>query len=149
MKKIEVCFTPELVHVYGVKGKVVVVIDILRATSCMTTAIAHGVKSLIPVASLAECKALQNQGYIAAAERDGKKEDGFDIGNSPFSYMEKEVVGKTIAVTTTNGTQAISKSLAAKEIIIGSFLNRSAVVNYLKSQPHDVLLLCAGWKGKA
>jgi 2-phosphosulfolactate phosphatase len=149
MRNVEVCLTPELVHLYGVKGKVVVVIDILRATSCMTTAIAHGVKSLIPVATLEECKALQKKGFIAAAERDGKMAEGFDLGNSPFGYMDKNLVGKTIAVTTTNGTQAITKSLEAEEIIIGSFLNRSALVNYLKSQPHNVLLLCAGWKGKS
>lgn len=148
MRNIEVCLTPELIHLYGVKGKVVVVIDILRATSCMTTAIAHGVKSLIPVATLEECKALQNQGFIAAAERDGKMAEGFDIGNSPFSYMEENLRGKTIAVTTTNGTLAINRSLEAEEIIIGSFLNRTAIVNYLKSQAYDVLLLCAGWKGK-
>src|SRR5690606_28130478 len=105
---------PGLVDLYDVKGKVVVVIDILRATSCMTTAIAHGVKSLIPVATLEECKTLQQNGYIAAAERDGKMADGFDLGNSPFSYMEKPLAGKTIAVTTTNGTQAIVKSREAQ-----------------------------------
>lgn len=148
MKNIEVCLTPDLVDLYGVKGKIVVVIDILRATSCMTTAIAHGVKSLIPVATLEECKALQQKGYIAAAERDGKMAEGFDIGNSPFSYMEKELVGKTIAVTTTNGTQAIVKSKDAQEVIIGSFLNKTAIINYLKTQSCDVLLVCAGWKGK-
>lgn len=148
MRNIEVCLTPELVSLYGTKGKVVVVIDILRATSCMTTAIAHGIKSLIPVATLEECKALQKKGHIAAAERDGKMADGFDIGNSPFSYMDKSLVGKSIAVTTTNGTLAISKSKDAEEIVIGSFLNKTAIINYLNSQSKDVLLLCAGWKGK-
>jgi 2-phosphosulfolactate phosphatase len=148
MRNIEVCLTPELVDLYDAKGKVVVVIDILRATSCMTTAIAHGIKSLIPVASLQECKELQIKGFIAAAERDGKMADGFDIGNSPFSYMEKSLIGKTIAMTTTNGTQAIVKSKDAEEVVIGSFLNKSAIINYLSSQPNDVLLLCAGWKGK-
>lgn len=148
MRNVEVCLTPDLVDLYGVKGKVVVVIDILRATSCMTTAIAHGVKSLIPVATLDECRALQQQGYIAAAERDGKMAEGFDLGNSPFSYMERSLNGKTIAVTTTNGTQAIVRSKEANEVIIGSFLNKTAIVNYLKSQPHDVILVCAGWKGK-
>jgi 2-phosphosulfolactate phosphatase len=148
MRNIDVCMTPDLVELYGTKGKVVVVIDILRATSCMTTAIAHGVKSIIPVATLDECRSLKEKGCIAAAERDGKTADGFDLGNSPFSYMEKALSGKTIAVTTTNGTQAIVRSKDAEEVIIGSFLNKSAVINYLSSQPNDVLLLCAGWKGK-
>jgi 2-phosphosulfolactate phosphatase len=148
MKNIEVCLTPDLVDLYGVNGKVVVVIDILRATSCMTTAIAHGVKSLIPVATLEECRALQKQGFIAAAERDGKMAEGFDLGNSPFSYMDRALYGKTIAVTTTNGTQAIVKSKDAHEVIVGSFLNIGAIIKYLKTQSKDVLLVCAGWKGK-
>lgn len=149
MKNIEVCVTPELVEVYGVKDKIVVVVDILRATSCMTTALAHGIRSITPVATLQECKALKDQGYLAAAERDGKTAEGFDLGNSPFTYMnKKEMVGKDLAVTTTNGTLAITKSVEAREIIIGSFLNISVVCNYLANQPHDVLILCAGWKGK-
>lgn len=148
MRNIEVCLTPELIGLYSPKGKVVVVIDILRATSCMTTAIAHGIKSLLPVATLEECKALQKKGYIAAAERDGKMAEGFDLGNSPFSYMEPSLVGKTVAMTTTNGTEAIVRSREAEEVIIGSFLNKTAIINYLNSQPNDVLLLCAGWKGK-
>ncbi|MBX9850961.1 MAG: 2-phosphosulfolactate phosphatase [Cytophagaceae bacterium] len=148
MKNVEVCLTPDLVDLYVAKGKVVVVIDILRATTCMTTAIANGVKSLIPVATLDECRALCKKGYIGAAERDGKTAEGFDLGNSPFSYMDKNLAGKTIAVTTTNGTQAILRSKDADEIIIGSFLNKTAVINYLNSQSKDVLLVCAGWKGK-
>ncbi|HEY8401757.1 MAG TPA: 2-phosphosulfolactate phosphatase [Cytophagaceae bacterium] len=148
MRNIEVCLTPELVDLYGVENKVVVVVDILRATSCMTTAIAHGIKSIIPVATLDECKALKGQSCITAAERDGKMAEGFDLGNSPFSYMQEALKGKTIAMTTTNGTLAITKSKNAAEVIVGSFLNKSAVINYLISQPNDVLILCAGWKGK-
>jgi 2-phosphosulfolactate phosphatase len=148
MRNIEVCPTPELVDLYGVEGKIVVVVDILRATTCMTTAFAHGIDHMIPVAKLEECKALQNSGYIAAAERDGKMAEGFDIGNSPFTYMDPKLKGKGIAVTTTNGTQAIVRSAKADQIIIGSFLNRSAVARYLRSQTQDVLIVCAGWKGK-
>src|SRR6478609_7059172 len=115
MRNIEVCPTPELVDLYGVEGKIVVVVDILRATSCMTTAFAHGIDHMIPVAKLEECKALQNSGYIAAAERDGKMAEGFDIGNSPFTYMEPHLKGKGVAVTTTNGTQAIVRSAKADQ----------------------------------
>ncbi|HXA02089.1 MAG TPA: 2-phosphosulfolactate phosphatase [Cytophagaceae bacterium] len=148
MKNIEVCLSPALLDLYGVENKVVVVVDILRATSCMTTGLAHGLKSIIPVASLDECSNLRAKGFIAAAERDGKMADGFDLGNSPFSYMDKSLVGKSVAMTTTNGTQAISKSLKAEEIIIGSFLNKTSVINYLLAQSSDVLVLCAGWKGQ-
>ncbi len=147
MKTIDVCLTPELLHLYDVHNKIVVVVDILRATSCITTAIAHGVASIIPVASVEECKAWQQLGLLAAAERDGTMVEGFDLGNSPFSYMNPDAKGKSIAVTTTNGTQAIRKSQNAKQLIVGSFLNLSAVVNFLRNQPVDVLIVCAGWKG--
>jgi 2-phosphosulfolactate phosphatase len=148
LRKIDVCLTPELLHLYTLDRKIAVVVDILRATSCMTTALAHGVASLIPVASVEECRALQAEGYLAAAERDAHKVEGFDLDNSPFSYMNPDLAGKRIAVTTTNGTFAITQSRDADEVLIGSFLNQSAVANYLLSQPNDVLVVCAGWKGK-
>ena len=148
MKNIEVCLSPETLNLYGVENKIVVVVDILRATSCMTTAFAHGVKGIIPVSSLAECAEYKKKGYVAAAERDGKKEEGFDMGNSPYSYMDESLAGKTIAMTTTNGTIAIKKCAQASEIIIGSFLNKTAIINYLVQQNQNALILCAGWKGK-
>ena len=74
--------------------------------------------------------------------------EGFDLGNSPFEYMDEKLKGKQIAFTTTNGTQAIAKSSGAKEIVIGSFLNLSAVANYLLKGENNVLVVCAGWKGK-
>ncbi len=148
MKKIDVCPTPELLHLYSLENKIAVIVDVFRATSCMTTAFAHGIEKIIPVAQIDECKALQQQGYLAAAERNATKVDGFDLDNSPFSYMQPDLAGKTLAMTTTNGTLAITKSLAAKQVIVGSFLNRKAVTDYLQSQPYDVLVVCAGWKGK-
>ncbi len=141
--------TPELLHLFDVRNKIVVVIDILRATSCMTVALAHGVEKIIPVATLEECMELKAAGYVTAAERDGRKAEGFDLGNSPFSYTDNAFKGKMIGMTTTNGTVAITRSKDAAQIIIGSFLNLSAVANYLASQSNDVLLLCAGWKGMA
>jgi 2-phosphosulfolactate phosphatase len=127
---------------------VVVVIDILRASSSITTAIAHGVRLVRIVDSLPECKNLQQEGYIGAAERSGKKVGGFEIGNSPFSFMNPELEDQRIAMTTTNGTAALKKSAGALQVLIGSFLNYSAILSYLERLPCDVLLLCAGWKGK-
>jgi 2-phosphosulfolactate phosphatase len=147
MKIVEVCLTPDLVKTYGVENKIVVVVDILRATSVMTTALAHGITSITPVATVEECRALKELGYLAAAERDGKTVEGFDFGNSPFTYMDKNLAGKKLAVTTTNGTLAITRSVNAEEVVIGSFLNISAVANYLMSRECDVMILCAGWKG--
>jgi 2-phosphosulfolactate phosphatase len=148
MKNIDVCLTPDLLHQYDLKGKIVVVVDILRATSCMVSGLANGVKKIVPVATLEECKALQDLGYLAAAERNGSKAEGFDMGNSPFEYMREEVKGKNVAVTTTNGTLAIHKSLSAKEVLIGAFLNLEAISHYLKKREEDTIILCAGWKGK-
>src|SRR5690242_17663472 len=97
-------------HLYKVHDRTVVVVDILRATSCMTTAFAHGISAITPFADLHECLAMKSEHYFTAGERDGKKVDGFDLGNSPFEYMDEKLRGKKIAFTTTNGTQAIARS---------------------------------------
>ncbi len=148
MKQIDVCLSPELIHLYPLDNTIVVVVDIFRATSCMVTAFAHQVKSIIPVAKVEQCAQYQSMGYLAAAERDAQKLPGFDLDNSPFSYMAAELSGKTIAMTTTNGTLAITKSKDAIKVLVGAFLNLEAIGNYLKNQPYDVLIHCAGWKGK-
>ncbi|MBX2964328.1 MAG: 2-phosphosulfolactate phosphatase [Cyclobacteriaceae bacterium] len=148
MKTIDICLSPDLMHLYDVRSRVVVVVDILRATSCMVTALEHGIRSIRPLADLEECRAMRSQGYLTAGERNGEKVEGFDFGNSPFEYMDEKLVGERIAFTTTNGTQAIAKSHRAKEIIIGAFLNLSAVTEYLKKGSNSVLVVCAGWKGK-
>lgn len=148
MKTIDVCLSPELMHLYTVQDKTVVVVDVLRATSCMTTAFAHGIESITPFAKLEDCLAMKSKGHFTAGERDGKKVDGFDLGNSPFEYMNPGLKGKKIAFTTTNGTQAIEKSKGAKEVIVGSFLNLSSVVRHLLFGKNNILIVCAGWKGK-
>ncbi|QCR23332.1 2-phosphosulfolactate phosphatase [Pontibacter sp. SGAir0037] len=147
MPSIDVCYSPELIHLYDLKGKAVVAVDILRATSTMVTAFAHGVAQIIPVMQLEECLTFASQGCLTAAERDGIKAEGFDLGNSPFSYMEG-LEGRTVAITTTNGTRAIRLSEDAQEIVIGSFLNLQAVVQHLVNLQLDVVVVCAGWKGK-
>lgn len=149
MKNIDVCLSPDLLHLHKINNSIVVVTDIFRATSCMVTGFAYGVKSIIPVATVEECKTLQNMGYVAAAERNAEKVEGFDLDNSPFSYMDERLFGGKIAMTTTNGTLSISKAKTdAVKVIVGAFLNLAAVVNHLKNQPYDVLVLCAGWKGR-
>jgi 2-phosphosulfolactate phosphatase len=147
MKKIEVCPSPEVIHLFDLKGKVVVVVDILRATSTMTVALAQGVDGIIPVSSVDECKSYKENGYLTAAERNGAKVDGFDLGNSPYNFLENDFSGKTLVMTTTNGTRAINLSADADEIVIGSFLNLKAVVEHLKTKNCDIVLFCSGWKG--
>lgn len=148
-RKIEVCFTPALLPIYDISNAIVVVIDIFRATSSICYGIENGAEAIIPVRTVEECKSYESKGYLLAAERDGKVVEGFDFGNSPFAYAEDKVKGKTIVLTTTNGTHAIDESKkSAFQVIIGSFLNLNAVCDYLKSQDKDVFLLCAGWKNK-
>ncbi len=148
MKQLDVCLTPDLLHLHTVENKIVVVADIFRATSCMVTAFAHGVGSIIPVATVEECQALKDRGYLAAAERNAQTVAGFDLDNSPFSYMDESLREVDIAMTTTNGTLAITRSRAAVKVLVGAFLNLEAVATYLRTQPYDVLVLCAGWKGR-
>jgi 2-phosphosulfolactate phosphatase len=114
----------------------------------MVTAFAHGVESITPVADLNTCRMMKSKGYIISGERDGKKVTGFDKGNSPAEYSGHDLRGKRIAFTTTNGTQAIEKAKDANKVIIGSFLNLTAVVKYLLFGTNNVLIVCAGWKGK-
>ena len=148
MKKVEVCLSPELAHLYPIKESLVVVADVLRATSSMVTAFAYGVEKIIPATTLEACKKLQEAGYLAAAEREGQKVGGFDLDNSPCSYQRRDLQGKTIAMTTTNGTRSIMCAQEARQVVIGAFLNLSAIATYCLQQQHDVIILCAGWKGK-
>ncbi len=146
--KIEVCYTPQAYKLFHNPNAIVVVIDILRATSAITTAFYNGVTKMIPVATVEEAQEYKANGFMVAAERNGEMVKGFDLGNSPFGYMNAKVKGKTIAITTTNGTQAIEAAKGASKIIIGSFLNMDTVIDYLKKEKKDVLFLCAGWKNK-
>lgn len=145
---IEVCFSPQSYPLFHNPESIVVVIDVLRATSAITTAFFNGVSKMLPVATVEEARKYQAAGYMVAAERDGEIVKGFDLGNSPFGYMNKKVKGKVIAITTTNGTQAIHMAKQAKQVVIGSFLNLDVVVDYLRKEKKDVLFLCAGWKNK-
>ncbi|MGI4749211.1 MAG: 2-phosphosulfolactate phosphatase [Janthinobacterium lividum] len=145
---IETCLTPALLPLYQLENSIVVIIDIFRATSSICYGIENGAEAIIPVAQVEECAAYREKGldYLLAAERNGEVVTGFDFGNSPFSYTKEKVAGKTIVLTTTNGTHALHLSRAAKKVIIGSFLNLSALCSWLKSQQENVLLVCAGWK---
>jgi 2-phosphosulfolactate phosphatase len=146
--EIQTCFSPALFELYKDQQAIVVVVDILRATSAICTALQHGVKKMIPVAGIEEARRYQSMGFLAACERDAVKQDGFDFGNSPFSYMDESIEGKTIAISTTNGTQAIEAAKGADCIVIGSFLNITALTNWLISQEKKVVILCAGWKNR-
>ncbi|MBI4932055.1 MAG: 2-phosphosulfolactate phosphatase [Bacteroidetes bacterium] len=146
--KIDACFSPYLYPVYKDEENIVVIIDVLRATSAICTAFENGAEKIIPVARLEEAKAYKQKGFLVGAERNGLPVDGFDFGNSPFHYMGEHIKGKTIVLTTTNGTQAIEAAKDAYKIVIGSFLNIDALCNFLISEDRNILLLCSGWKNK-
>lgn len=145
---IEVCYTPQAYSLFHKDESIVVVIDVFRATSAIVTAFYNGVSKMIPVATVEEAKEYQANGYLAAAERNGEMIAGFELGNSPFGYMNNKVKGKIIAISTTNGTQAIEASRKASKIVMGSFLNLDVLCEYLAAQKKPVVLVCAGWKNK-
>ncbi|MHA7129019.1 2-phosphosulfolactate phosphatase [Algoriphagus namhaensis] len=148
MRKVEICFSPELIHLHELSGKIVVVVDIFRATSTMVAALANGVTEIRTFASLEECKAMAARGFLIAGERNGLTAEGFELGNSPIAYLNGTYAGRKLAMTTTNGTLAISKSHGAAEILIGAFPNLSATIQYIQSKDQDVVIHCAGWKGR-
>ena len=146
--RVEVCFSPEEFDLYKQEYTTVVAIDVLRATSAICTAFENGAAKMIPVSSVKEAQAFKDEGYLVGAERNGKIVDGFDFGNSPFSYMGDLVKGKTLVLTTTNGTKAINRAAKTHEVLVGSLLNLQPIIEYLSQSPTDVLLLASGWQGK-
>ena len=147
-RSLETCFSPALYEPDGRENSIVVIIDILRASSAIVTAFANGAAALIPVESVSEAKDYKNRGYLVAAERDGYILDFADFGNSPFNFTKEKVEEKTIVYSTTNGTGIINLSSSAYMTVIGSFLNLGALTRWLRNQGRDVLLFCAGWKNR-
>jgi len=148
MNRIEVCFSPGEYHLYESDFQLVVVLDVLRATSAICTAMEHGLKEIIPVATVEEARKLQSEGYLAAAERGGQIVDGFDMGNSPYSYMDPALKGKSVVLTTTNGTKAINMAKDKETVVIGSLNNLDTLCEWLIKQRRDILVLGSGWKDK-
>jgi 2-phosphosulfolactate phosphatase len=147
-KTIEVCFTPALLDLYEIKNKNVVLVDILRATSAICTAFAWGVKEIIPVGTIDEARQCKEKGMIVAGEKDGIVLDFADFGNSPFNFMNEQIKNASIAYCTTNGTKAIQKAAKSHCLLIGSYLNFSALGTFLLNDPHDLLIFCSGWKNR-
>ena len=146
--KLEACFSPYLYPVYKGDDTVVVIIDVFRATSAICAAFENGVEKIIPVSSVEEARSYKEKGFLVGAERNGIQIEGFDFGNSPFHYMGHQLKGKTIVLTTTNGTQAIEIAKDAYKVVIGSFLNMDVLCNFLIQENKNILLLCSGWKNK-
>ena len=147
--KIETVLSPTLFHqIENIENKVVVVIDILRATSTITTILHNGASAVIPVKEEQTAKDYKVQGFLVGGEREGQTIEGFDFGNSPFQYKPEIVKDKEIVLTTTNGTKCIEMSNNAYQVVIGSFLNLDTVVEHINYLNKDIVLFCAGWKDK-
>ncbi len=127
------------------------IIDVLRATSTIATALYNGARHVVPVDSVAKCIELGRQiNCVTAGERDGKIAEGLSHGNSPFEYNRDFISGKILVLTTTNGTRLLHMALdkGAREICTGSFANLQSVTDYLVQQKNNVVLACAAWKDR-
>jgi len=143
--------SPALLHLYNASQATVVIIDVLRATSTIATALYNGARHIVPVDSVAKCIELGRQiNCITAGERDGRIAEGLSYGNSPFEYGREFINGKILVLTTTNGTRLLHMALdkGAREIVTGSFVNLDAVTQYLTAQNNPVILACAAWKDR-
>ena len=134
-----------------VRGKVAVVIDTLRATSTIITAMANGCSQVLPVEEVEQAMerkaSMPESSTILGGERNALKVSGFDLGNSPLEYTAEVVSGKTLILTTSNGTQAISKAREASILYLGAMINGVTAASALLRAEKDVVLLCAGTHG--
>lgn len=157
MKTLEVLFTPAdfaALKDRKLDATLCVVFDVFRATSSMITALANGAEVIIPVSEIPEALALRqrNPGLLLGGERDGVRIRAaltggvdFDLGNSPREFTKEKVAGKSIAMTTTNGTRALRSCAHAQTVLIGSFLNMQATADFiLRAKPENLLLICSG-----
>lgn len=145
---LDICFSPALYPFYQKENDVVVVVDIFRATTTMCVAFANGAKSIISVADIELAKKYKSDGFLVGAERNARRVDFADFGNSPFEYSPEKVSGKEIVFTTTNGTQAIDVAKNAAHLFIGAFSNIDALVDKCVQSGNRVVILCAGWNNK-
>src|SRR5690606_8971758 len=150
--EIEVILTGSVLSEDDVKDRTVVVIDILRASSTIATALNNGARSIVPVADMAQAgkiaSNLDQQSYLLGGERGGENIEGYHLGNSPLEYTASRVAGRTIIMNTTNGTVAIDGARAAEHLLIGCFLNAGRVVDFVREADRDVTIICAGWRNR-
>ena len=152
LNQLDVFFSVQTFHEDQVRDKTVVISDVLRATSTIVTAIAHGAEKVIPVGDMGEAsriaQSVDSDNYLLCGEKDGIKIEGYNLGNSPLEYTSEAIKGKSLIFNTTNGTKAIKKSLGADELVIASFHNLDVVVDFLREKERDIVIVCSGWKGR-
>jgi len=150
MLKIDLAFSPHELEKKDFRGKTVVVIDVLRATSTMIIALENGCSGFIPVSTVEEAMQLaalkKDPDLLLGGERNAMPLEGFHLGNSPRDYRPEKIRGKVVVLTTTNGTQALLAARKAAEVFIGAFLNISALSRRLEETGRDVIIACSGEK---
>ncbi len=142
---LDVCPAPGLFEIYAKENQLVVVIDVVRMSTSMCVAFHYGVKSISPVAYPEDALSFRKSGYLISGERNSYQLEGFDYGNSPYDFMNEDLKGKKLAMTTTNGTFAISIADHSNELLIGSYINQNALLEKLLKSERNILLMCAGW----
>lgn len=144
MARVDVALLPDHVRLDRLKDQTVVVVDVLRATTTIVAAIGSGAESIIPFASIDDARvyAETHPGVLLCGERGGVPPDGFCFGNSPLEYTTENVGGQQLALSTTNGTRAMSMVEDAPRIMIGSMTNRAAVCEAVGQE--DLLIVCSG-----
>jgi len=149
---IDVALTPEEVRGIPLSGVTAIVLDVVRASTTIVAALAGGARAVRPVATPEDARALGRRGdaepVLIGGERDGSPPPGFDRGNSPAEYTPDRVRGRTVVFTTTNGTRALLALQGARRVAVGGFVNAAAVARWAAAEPGDVLLVCAGEKGR-
>ena len=147
--RIDVAATPDGLQAAAVAAATVLVIDVLRASTCIVTALANGCEGIVPVASPEEARrrAATLEKSLIAGERRGEPLEGFDLGNSPLEFTRGRVGGRTIVMTTSNGTRALVAARPAAAVGVAAFINHAAAVAWAQAGSRDVLLLCAGERG--
>lgn len=149
---IDIIISADYINEDSIKDKVVVVIDMLRATSVITTAFINGCKEVIPYLTVEEAvkksKEFKKGDCILGGERKAVKIEGFDLSNSPLEYTEEVVKDKTVIITTTNGTRSLTKCKSAKRVFVGAMINGKAVAEKLVEIGEDVVIVNAGTNGQ-
>lgn len=148
---IDVCLTPQEYRAEHYQDYTAVVIDVLRATTCIATAFANGCHTILPVETVEEAFAKKEQLYpeaLLAGERQGLLIPGFNLGNSPLEYKREKIYGKMIIMTTTNGTMALKKVADAVQIYTAAFVNAMAVCLELRAHRQSTVIVCAGTEGR-
>ena len=149
--KIDLYIAPQLVDEMGLRDRTVVVIDVLRASTTLVTALRNGARQIIPATTVESAVKISGNlfgdVFLLGGERNGRSIEGFNLGNSPAEYSEERVGGKSVIFSSSNGTPAIMKGRFARELLLCAFVNVSAVVRALREKERDFTLLCAGHNG--